>query len=204
MRRLALLVALLLSLPVLAQAEETRLLCGFEDQADLALVSLGPAPGAPSEAHVTQGQHSVRVSPQAVLDVTPRPQDWSGYDALELDVFVDVPAPISVEVMIGDKAWQEKPTYWNRHNETRPLRPGANTISLPLGGLYRGEAGSRGNDLKSGIDVSQIVRCALAFQGPAGGALFLDNLRLTRASRPEGVMAFDFGPARRSRERLGT
>jgi hypothetical protein len=124
------------------------------------------------------------------------PRDWSGFDALEVDIYCDTAAPVSLSVLIGDAAWQEKSTYWNRYNGTFSPRPGANTISIPLGGLYRGEVGSRYNDLKTSIDPAAIVRLDLGFTpaGETAGFVYLDNLRLTRWSRPKTVHAFDFGP----------
>jgi hypothetical protein len=189
---LAALALALLSLP--AQAE-TRLLMGFETVSEIAPVTQNPAPGVLVNEHATQGRFALRMPAESSLWFEKLPRGWNGYDAVEIDVYADVAAPMSASIEIGDEEWQRKPTYWNRYNDSRPLRPGANTISIPLGGLFRGEAGSRFNDLKTPIDPGHIVRFVLGFKQPeGGGTLYLDNLRLTRARQPKGVFAFDFGP----------
>jgi len=119
------------------------------------------------------------------------PGDWSAYDALQLDVFVPGQAPVAAEVMICDKAWQAKVSYWNRHNGPATFGPGQNTWTIPVRGMYRGEAGSRNNDIKRDIDPDGITVLVFTFQG----TVIVDNLRLVKAERPKGIWAFDFGPA---------
>ncbi len=183
-----------------AQAADQRLLLGFETKAEMESVEIKSGGGALSTEHATQGRYSLRVPADDYLIFFHLPRDWSGYDALEADVYCDVTQPMSLYVLIGDEAWQNKSTYWNRYNGNLSLRPGPNTISIPLGGLYRGEAGSRFNDLKTNIDPSRIVRLDLGFKptGDESGRVYLDNLRLVRWSRPASVRAFDFGPAGQS------
>ena len=126
------------------------------------------------------------------------PHDWSSYDALELDVFVEGDAPVSGSLLIGDAIWDKSNrSYWNRHNGAFNLHPGANTLSITVNGLFRGEAGSRNNDLKSNIDPKQITRLDIGFSTKSGppAALYLDHLRLTKETRPAGILAFDLGPA---------
>ena len=62
------------------------------------------------------------------------------------------------------------------------LVPGVkNTISIPVNGLYRGEAGARKLGIKRNIDVNQIHFFSIAFQGRGrDGRLYLDNLRLSK------------------------
>ena len=64
-----------------------------------------------------------------------------------------------------------------------------------MNGLYRGEAGSRNNDLKSNIDPKEIIRVDIGFstKNKTATSLYLDNLRLTKESRPAGILAFDLG-----------
>jgi hypothetical protein len=151
-----------------------------------------------STEHVTHGAHSLRISANEYIFSNRLPGDWSGYDALEVDAFVEGDQPVSGSVLVADAAWQKSGgSYWNRHNGTFNLRPRANTISIPVNGLYRGEAGSRNNDIKSNIDPKQIVRFDLGFKtrGAGPALIYLDHLRLTKESRPEGILAFDLGPA---------
>ena len=183
-----------------ADAADSRLLLGFETPADVASMEIKSGSGSLSDQHVTQGAQSLRVPIDDYVLFLQLPGDWSGFDALEIDVYCESTDPASLDLLIGDAAWQADNTYWNRHNASHPLRPGANTISIPLGGLYRGEAGSRNNDIPTNIDVSQIVRLDLGFTptGSGGGFAYLDNLRLARSGRPQSVQAFDFGPADQS------
>lgn len=199
MRATLLAAALAVACGAPAFAAESRLLMGFETPGAVASIEIRSGAGELSDQHVTQGSYSLRVPADDYLIFFHLPQDWSGYDALEVDAFAETPGPVSVSLLVGDAAWQANSTYWNRHNSSLPLRPGANTISIPLGGLYRGEAGSRNNDIPTNIDVSQIVRLDLGFRPvDGGGFIYLDNMRLTRWSRPESVRAFDFGPADQS------
>ena len=171
-----------------AQCTESRLLLGFETQAEVGSVEIKSGAGALSGEHATQGKHSLCVPADDYLLFFQLPRDWSGYDALEVDLYCGLEEPVSLYVLIGDEAWNAKSTYWNRYNGTFSLRPGANTISIPLGGLYRGEVGSRYNDLKTSIDAARITRLDLGFTptGGAEGSVYVDNLRLTRWSRPAG------------------
>ena len=113
-----------------------------------------------------------------------------------MDIFAETDEPVAVSVLIGDEAWRAKNgSYWNRYNGAFNLSPGKNTLSIPVGGLYRGEAGSRNNDLKTNIDPKSIIRCDIGFSTKSGkGTLYLDHMRLVKESRPDGVLAFDFGP----------
>jgi hypothetical protein len=121
--------------------------------------------------------------------------DWSGYDSFEVDVFLEGKVPAEGYILVGDKAWKDKNTsYWNRHNGSFMVRPGKVTLSFPVKGLYRGEAGSRNNDIRSNIDPASIVRLDLGFKCGGPGTLYIDSLRLVRESPPAGIMAFDFGP----------
>jgi hypothetical protein len=177
-------------------AGQSRLLQGFETQSDLASFEVDNGPAALAQQHATQGKACARVPANAYLRFFQLPQDWSGFDALEVDLYCDTSSPLSLYVLIGDAAWQAKSTYWNRYNGTFSLRPERNTVSIPLGGLYRGEVGSRYNDLKTSIDPAAIVRLDLGFTPAdnAAGSIYVDNLRLTRWSRPKSIQAFDFGP----------
>ncbi len=180
-----------------------QMLCDFETAADLAQWEFGSGrPRRVSEGH-THGRYAleIRFDPRgryhpAYMTWRRVRHDWSAYDALELDVTNPGGASVPAYVLIADQAWAAKGrTYWNRHNETRTLPPGRTTWTIPVHGLYRGEAGSRNNDIKSDIDPRHIVRLDFGF-GRRGesGRILLDALRLVKATPPPGVYAFDFGP----------
>jgi hypothetical protein len=194
------LMAVVLCVAPARAAAETRLLLGFESDADVASVECDSSAIVLDAAHVTEGAHSLRLPADDYLRFFQLRGDWSGFDALEVDIHVDLDRPVSVYVLIGDEAWRQRSTYWNRYNASFALRPGANTLAIPIGGLYRGEVGSRFNDLKTPIDASRIVRVDLGFTPAAQtvGFVYLDNMRLTRTGAPASVRAFDFGPPAQS------
>lgn len=194
-RRAIVLAMLAASLP---SVEDVRVLCSFEDDEQVRRWEYKPATAQPSDEHATHGKRSMRVDGGSYVTTTfypgIAPGDWSGADALEIDVFVGGMAPLRVSVVVIDAAYQAKPTYWNRHNGAHVLRPGANTLTIPVRGLYRGEAGSRNNDLKTDIDPAAIRRFDLGFGDDATAPVWIDHIRLTREDRPEGIIAVDFGP----------
>ncbi len=178
--------------------QEVKTLLDFETDADLKFFEIKNKSAVISEAHATHGQHSVKVSVNEYLTTFRMPRDWSGFDALELDVFVEGESPVSGSLLIADATWDiSGKSYWNRHNGSFNLRPGPNVVSIPVGGLYRGEAGSRNNDIKTNVDPRQITRFDIGFstKDKQPAALYLDHLRFTKESRPPGILAFDLGPA---------
>ncbi len=83
-------------------------------------------------------------------------------------------------------------SYWNRHNAQTTFPPGVSQWVIPVNGLYRGEAGSRNNDIKRNIDPDSIVRLDFGFgQRGLSGRVVIDNFRLVKSSRPEDIWAFD-------------
>ncbi|MFB3893061.1 MAG: hypothetical protein ACE15C_13670 [Phycisphaerae bacterium] len=195
----ALLVAGLAASAAPAQDKgKTLIINDFESDADLKAVDLKGSPKLVEEG-VTHGKKALEltITPAAAasLNMDKPPADWSPYDALMLDVFNPGDSPIAAEVVICDKAWQGKPTYWNRHNGSAAFGPGKTTWTVPVQGLYRGEAGSRNNEIKTDIDPAGIVRMYFIFSSKTPAMVIIDNLRLVKAERPKGVWAFDFGPA---------
>jgi len=176
---------------------ETKVLLDFERQEDLKAFEFKQGSGEIAAAHATSGRCAlaVRNGEYMVAWRSPPAGDWSGYDVLRFDYFNDTGAPVAVSILVGDRAWRQKDggTYWNRHNSTGMLAPGAGTFTLPVKGLYRGEAGSRNNDIRRNIDPDSIVRLDIGFTGREG-RIYLDNLRLESASAPDWARAFDFGP----------
>ena len=195
--------ALLGGLACTATAQETVILADFE--APEALDEWQYVSGTPRlvTEGVTHGQQALEVTfdPKgeyygAYLYWNRPPRDWSPYDALVVDVTNPNPGPIVGYVLIADQAWADKGrSYWNRHNAETTFPPGLSQWIIPVRGLYRGEAGSRNNDINRDIDPDSIVRVDLAW-GAKGteGRVIIDNIRFVKVSRPAGVWAFDFGP----------
>ncbi len=198
---LAVLMASVAVLP--ARADEVRMLCDFEGPADLALWDVSAGHAALVTDGATHGQRALELTfdpagryHPAYLSSYRLPRDWSQFDALVLDVWNPSDRPMAGYLLVGDEAWQQKgSTYWNRHNSSTTFPPGRTEWTIPVRGLYRGEAGSRNNDIKRNIDPDSIVRVDFGF-GARGqsGRVVIDALRLVKAERPAGVWAFDFGP----------
>ncbi|HYE08281.1 MAG TPA: hypothetical protein VEL07_22395 [Planctomycetota bacterium] len=196
MRLISPLALVLLSCAALAAVEE-RVLTSFEEDADIAKWEIQKGTAKLSDQHVTHGKRSLQVASDEYMVAYRLPGDWSGFDSVEIDFFVDGTAPVGVSLLIGDQAWKEvfdKASYWNRHNSGFTLKPGKNAIAIPVNGLFRGEAGSRNNDIKTMIDPTKIVRLDFGFKSDSPATIWIDNMRLTKEDRPEGILAFDFGP----------
>lgn len=183
--------ALVASVAAAADGAKTLIINDFENDADLKALEVSGSHKLVAEG-VTHGSKALEISGGAV-NLSKPPADWSPYDALQLDVTNPTDTPVKAEVMIGDKAWQGAPNgYWNRHNGWNTFAPGKSTWTIPVQGLYRGEAGSRNNAIKRNIDTDSIVRLYFTFSGK----VIIDNLRLVKAEpRPKGMWAFDMGPA---------
>jgi hypothetical protein len=178
-----------------AQSNETRLLTGFEDEADVLPWKLQGALAVRANQNATQGRHALQVTllpgryPGLLLDRgSPLLTGWNDYDFARLDVFNPQSQPVSLTVRIDD---QQSLNFGSRYNEGFVMRPGENTIELPLRRLQT-------SDHKRDLDVSQLGRFmifATDVQSPV--TLFLDNFRLQKTPAPVRggtVRAFDFGP----------
>jgi len=203
--RIAGLLAYVLALSAaVVHADTTVLVNSFEDPAELGQWEIAASGARLVAEHVTEGTTALEMIfdpngeyyPVAMFwnRVT---RDWSPHDALVVDVYNPNDFPISGHVLVADQAWADKGgSYWNRHNGGTTFAPGAGRWVIPVRGLFRGEAGSRNNDIKTDIDPTQIVRLDLDF-GEKGqtGRVVIDNIRFVKVDRPAGVRAFDFGPA---------
>ncbi len=184
-------------------AAEEQLIAGFESEAELAEWQISATSARLVEEGVTEGEHALEMTfdPQGrwypVTMFWNRPvRDWSAWDAIVVDVLNPNDHPINGALLVADQAWADAGrSYWNRHNSTITFAPGPGRWVIPVRGLFRGEAGSRNNDIKRDIDIDQIIRMDLNF-GARGqtGRVIVDNIRFVCVDRPEGVWAFDFGP----------
>lgn len=98
MRAGLVLMAMVLCVAPARAAAETRLLLRFESDADVASVDCDSAMIALDTAHATEGARSLRVPADDYLRFFQLPRDWSGFDALEVDIYVDLDQPVSVYV----------------------------------------------------------------------------------------------------------
>jgi len=184
-------------------APKVDLVNGFESPDELKAWQISSAGTKLVDEGVTQGKKALELTfdPKgrwngAGMHWSRPRRDWSAWDVLLIDLTNPNDRPIRAGITIGDEAWNAKPTYWNRHNRGVVLPPGKGQIVVPVRGLYRGEPGSRNNDIKTDIDPTRITRFTLGF-GKRGeeGKVIIDNIRFTKSGRPESVWAFDFGAA---------
>ena len=197
-------VSLLLLAQSRAPGEEGKPLCSFDN--DSTLKSWEFSNGhAPSDQHVTHGKRTLKLpagGDKTFIRFDVRwnkeaPMDWSAYDTVKMEVFADGNAPVKVEILVVDKEGKE---YWDWHTRVLALKPGANTLELPVRGLWRGQASAHKSDLKSPmVDTRQVVMFALTFTGTGKtDAVYLNNPLLIKEPRPDGIAAFDFGPEEQS------
>ncbi|MFB3892570.1 MAG: glycoside hydrolase domain-containing protein [Phycisphaerae bacterium] len=180
---------------------QTQLLLGFEEgQKAAAKWSLedwpenkpGKSVATAVAEHATEGKTALKVEYRpdgGALAVENVPQDWSGFDTLEIDCFSTAEAPIKISGWVRDEESKDG-DYWKRHNYQMNVRPGQSTIQFAVGGLYRGEKGSG-----KFLDTKKMVSFCI---GAKGVTLFLDNIRLVKGTEEvavEGIRKFDFGPA---------
>ena len=193
-------VMLLVAAPAWSQTTE-QVINSFETQEDLKMWDISSGGTKLVTEGVTRGRRALELTfdPKgrwtAAMIQWRRPQrDWSAWDVMIIDVTNPNNRPVRGGCLVGDEAWNRKPTYWNRHNGGKTLPPGKSRWVIPVHGLYRGEAGSRNNDIKTDIDPKRITRLDLSF-GRRGetGRIIVDAIRFVKTRRPAGVWAFDFG-----------
>jgi hypothetical protein len=200
-RAVALTATLLLA--ALSRAEESLMLCDFKDDAALKAWEFNSGSPRLVQEPAIPGRKALEIVFDPAGPYQPAYMswrrvrgDWSGCDALILDLFNPAPEPVEGCFLVADRAWAARGnTYWNRHNESTMLAPGRTRWVISVGGLYRGEAGSRNNDIQRNIDVDSIVRVDFGFGAKgATGRIVLESLRLVKVNRPAGIWAFNFGP----------
>jgi len=186
-----------------ASGQDSQVLCDFEEPAQLRLWEVNSGTPQLVSENPLQGRQSLQIAfdPKAqyhgaYLSSFRLPKDWSAYDALVVDVLNPTADPIDATLLVADREWEQSGrSYWNRHNSGRSFPPGRTEWIIPIRGLYRGEAGSRNNDIPRNIDPDSIVRVDFGFGGRGKtGRVVIDHLRLVKTAPAENVHAFDFGP----------
>jgi polyhydroxyalkanoate synthesis regulator phasin len=126
--------------------------------------------------HATQGKLAGKIPGGFTLVAgtwTKLPADWSKYDELSLDVY-NPGAAAKVTIWIGDGT--DSNSYYSRHNNSMNLPSGASTLSIPVGGLYRGEKGSG-----KFLDTKAIQQLVINFPKDSEG-FYIDNFRLVKGA----------------------
>jgi len=175
-----------------AGAGEERVLSDFEGPASLRVIEGRDKISLVAE-HATQGKQAGKVPPGFTIVCggwTGLPADWSPYDELRLDVFNPGKAA-TVSLWISDGSSE----YYDRHNNALPLREGANTLAIPVGGLWRGEKGSG-----KFLDARKIAQLVIILPKEGADAYYLDNFRLARgAGRMEQLLLVGFEEGEKAR-----
>jgi len=190
-----LLMALAVRVQAQAPSDGVRLLAGFEDESSLGQWELQDASAERVEQHATEGSYALQLtlSPSEYPGVllphgSPLLTGWNGYDFARLDVFNPQPDPVTLTVRIDDT---HSVNFGSRYNDDFVMRPGENTIELPLRRLQT-------SDHQRNLDVSQLKQLMIfASDVRSPIVLFLDNLRLENTSAVtsgSAARAFDFGP----------
>jgi hypothetical protein len=127
-----------------------------------------------SDEHATQGVHSLRMElyPSDFPRFEPAFEiyDWSGYQSLCFDIYNPERATSTIFLRINDR--NDSPPYYDCYVAQFDLKPGQNTINLPLATLFTRGTG-RPLNLKS------IYKFVIYMVKPARmHILYLDNLRI--------------------------
>jgi hypothetical protein len=159
------------------ESEHEKILFNFELESELdrfhwkchTLFSL-------SNEHATEGTKSLRLeffpSDYPGLEPRLRTNDWHSYNAFSFDVYNTQNTDVPLAVRIDDS--EDDPDYPDRYNETFYLRPGANTVLVPLDTLI-----TSGTNRK--LDLKMICKIAVFMVKPAEKVvLYFDYIRLTR------------------------
>lgn len=157
------------------------LLCAFESAEDLKIfenLALRPGETDLVRAHATGGTRSLRVTVRAGAALAlgaaqwlGLPSDWSGYGALAFDVEAKTEGAATVNVDIRDTR-NKGLDFKQRSVQGVTLRPGANSVRLPLRGL-------RTNDGTRLIEMNSVWMLLIHWDGAAPGEYHIDSLMLT-------------------------
>lgn len=115
-------------------------------------------------------------------------QNWSGYDFIKADLYLDYDKPVDLYIEVRDK---ETKDYWTRGNFTSMMLPGKNTLILPTN-LFVGEKSRPGRPLLR----DSITRLVFSL-GENKAPVYIDNVRLecddSDNARFDGLYAYSFG-----------
>jgi hypothetical protein len=162
-------------LNVSASGSDELMLCDFETPDSLKLIEARQSVQLVSE-HATQGVKSGKVPPGFKIYSNAGagfPSDWSSYDQLHLDIY-NPGDPCALSLWIADTAGND---YLQRHNNMMMLKTGPNTLTIPVGGLYRGEKGSG-----KFLDSHAIQQLLIILPSQVADGFFLDNFRLIKGT----------------------
>ncbi len=198
-QRMALLAAgvlFLLAAPVLAS--DLQMLNGFNTVDDLERFNWGKAVSAElSREHVTEGQHSARVSFPGDLTYAGfgMPKEllvgWGRFDLLTFDIFNPSDEVASIVMRIDDHRSKGGDEWATWCTASYKVFPGANRVEVPLNTLSTHALGR--------LDLERLTMFGLWTAPVKEKVLYFDAVALRKfetAELPPGLRAFDFGPTK--------
>ncbi len=157
--------------------ESERILFDFESDSELdcfhwkchTLFSL-------SDEHATHGKQSLKLElfPSDYPGLAPMlaSNDWRGHKAFSFDVYNTHNIAIPLTVRIDDS--KDYPDYPDRYNQTYILKPGANTIAIPLDKLITSETTRK-------LNLKTVYRIVIFVAKPIERiVLYFDNIKLSK------------------------
>lgn len=180
---LALALVALLSTGVGAQDEKTKLLCGFNSDADLEGLGFTDECDhaiVKDKELVTEGDGALKITAKkdeaaAGFDIGPamprekRPIGWEKFDTLSVDVNNLSKENVNVTLRFDDI---NSKSYQTRANITKSVAAGKSTVKVSLKDMKK--------DNGDALDVSKLKRFVLFFVGKASTEVVFDNLRLEK------------------------
>ncbi len=111
--------------------------------------------------------HTARYPGFTVVEVSP---DWSGYEALQLEVVSQLDSAVALVLRIDDADARQE--FGDRFNRQLVVRPGANTIRVPLSEIRSGPR-------RRALDLTRIRFVVVFANGPSQPfALYFGSIRL--------------------------
>ncbi|MGH7144309.1 MAG: ankyrin repeat domain-containing protein [Planctomycetota bacterium] len=155
----------------------------FEDAAPTAIWEVKGGQASVVADHASHGQMAIKMASGSLISAWNLPvKDWSTYDSFQFDVYLDGTAPGKSSVTVCDQPWVDSGNgYYERYNANFTLHPGANTITIPVHGMYRGEADHHSSKLLTNIDPAKITRVDISFDATTPPqTAYLDYIRLVK------------------------
>jgi len=137
------------------------------------------------------GSKAARVEKGRNLGAYQPKVDWTRFNFLRVDAHNASSQPARLHIRFDDG--DAPHGYYSWINRYVSVRPGRSTLELYLPALRRGEGSPKDSTDPRPFKWTQVQRFSI---GAMAGVVEVDNIRLEKVDfpRPQGVLAFDFGP----------
>jgi hypothetical protein len=180
---LALAAVALLSVGVAAQEEKTKLICGFNSDADIEGLGFTDECDhaiVKDKELVTEGEGALKITAKkddaaAGFDIGPamprekRPSGWEKFDTIAVDVNNLSKENVNVTLRFDDV---DSKSYQTRANIQKSVAAGKSTVKVSLKDMKKQNGDA--------LDVSKLKRFVLFFTAKASTEVVFDNLRLEK------------------------